>query len=199
MVKFLMTTIIMLLAGILTCLVFLIISENRHPSPVNMKEVAPVRKLYNVSYSNQNLSCLSEAIFNEAGTEPMIGKEAVGIVIMNRAEQKGTQNICSIVHESRVVNGVRICQFSYYCLPANRRLAPTSGTNWAESVFIAVKILNNKLNDGAELLVANATHFHADYVHPAWTRDMKFLSKIGTHLFYAEENQNEKVLTIGSN
>lgn len=32
-----------------------------------------------------------------------------------------------------------------------------------------------------------ATHFHADYVSPAWAGQLRFLGKIGRHLFYRDD------------
>lgn len=34
--------------------------------------------------------------------------------------------------------------------------------------------------------VVRATHFHLTFVHPKWVRKMKFVKKIGKHLFYLE-------------
>ena len=34
------------------------------------------------------------------------------------------------------------------------------------------------------LAVQGATHYHADYVNPGWHRSMKFVKKIGRHIFY---------------
>jgi hypothetical protein len=34
--------------------------------------------------------------------------------------------------------------------------------------------------------VVRATHFHLTSVHPKWVRKMKFVKKIGKHLFYLE-------------
>jgi spore germination cell wall hydrolase CwlJ-like protein len=31
-----------------------------------------------------------------------------------------------------------------------------------------------------------ATHYHADYVRPRWSRQMKRLIKIGRHIFYQD-------------
>jgi spore germination cell wall hydrolase CwlJ-like protein len=31
-----------------------------------------------------------------------------------------------------------------------------------------------------------ATHYHADYVRPRWSYQMKKLIKIGRHIFYAD-------------
>jgi len=33
-----------------------------------------------------------------------------------------------------------------------------------------------------------ATHFHATYVQPAWSKRMRRVTRIGEHIFYIEEN-----------
>lgn len=189
MVKLLLTTIIMLLSGILVCLVInLVTPKQQHEAPhVDVKQVATPRQLWNISYSNKNLFCLSEAIFHEAGIETKAGKEAVGIVILNRASAKSTEDICSIIHESMVVDGKRVCQFSYYCLPPSKRINPIAGLNWADSMLVSIELLNNRVDKDVYQKMGEAMYFHADYVHPSWSKDKRFLAKIGSHLFYAEE------------
>jgi len=190
MVKFMLAIVIALLSAILLCFFLILFRPQTPPKflpPPNVREAAEPRKQWNITYTNQNLWCLSEAIFHEAGTESSRGKEAVGIVILNRAEQKATQNLCSIVHESTLVDGKRICQFSYYCLIPQKRINPTSGVNWAECVFISAKLMNNEVSMENESLTAGAIYFHADYVHPAWAKNKKLIVKIGSHLFYGDK------------
>jgi spore germination cell wall hydrolase CwlJ-like protein len=46
---------------------------------------------------------------------------------------------------------------------------------------VAVKVLNG---DIYLTEVANATHYHATYVRPDWSRYLKKMTKIGLHIFY---------------
>lgn len=140
-----------------------------------------------VEYSTQNMNCLSEAIFHEAGIESSSGKEAVGLVIINRANQRKTSNLCSVIYESAIVNGQRICQFSYHCL--NKIKNPNKGINWAKSVLVAASLLNSQCDRKTLALVGTATFYHADYVLPSWSKKLQFLGKIDTHLFYKEEEK----------
>jgi hypothetical protein len=32
--------------------------------------------------------------------------------------------------------------------------------------------------------VGKATHYHANYVHPGWVREMKKMYRLGVHIFY---------------
>ncbi len=147
-------------------------------------------KKYNIKFSNENLRCLSEALFHEAGVDTHMGKEAVGIVILNRAEERGTTNLCSVIQEHKFVGGRKVCQFSYHCLPNKK--TPSDGNLWADSVYVAIKILNEKFEHNASF-IQNATHYHADYIKkPAWAEKMHFIAKIDTHLFYRAHNANTK-------
>ena len=55
---------------------------------------------------------------------------------------------------------------------------------------ISLKATNKQLTTYNEVSsikpVVRATHFHLTSVHPKWVRKMKFVKKIGKHLFYLE-------------
>ncbi|MDB5651148.1 MAG: cell wall hydrolase, partial [Hyphomicrobiales bacterium] len=52
---------------------------------------------------------------------------------------------------------------------------------WNVAQRIAREVLEGKtyLSD-----VGGATHYHANYVHPGWSRRLKKMDKIGSHIFY---------------
>jgi spore germination cell wall hydrolase CwlJ-like protein len=149
--------------------------------------VQPAKRFSTNYFSQKNLSCLTEAIFHEAGMEPDEGKEAVGIVILNRAEQRNTDNLCSVIAESSIIDGKKVCQFSYYCMNHfdHKKM---DGPVLASTALVAALILNNRFELGAMKLFRDATHYHADYITtPLWAKKMVFLGQIGVHKFYKKE------------
>lgn len=138
---------------------------------------------FEFEYNARSLYCLADAIYNEAGIESEQGKEAVGMTILNRTQNTSTKNVCSVIAQSRIVNGEKVCQFSYYCMP--KRYA--YGKNWEDSLFVAAKLLHNKIDVELYTAFGSATHYHAVYVKPFWRKSMTYLGRIGNHHFYKEE------------
>ena len=102
------------------------------------------------------IDCLAAVIYKEARGESLIGKLAVGQVVLNR----GT-NICKTVNQKG--------QFSWR---AKSRLYYDEPTyNLARTI----------LNRGYALRRFTATHFHNTTVTPNWTG---YLTTIGNHKFY---------------
>ena len=135
--------------------------------------------------------CLAEALFFEAGNQPLIGMIAVGEVITNRIKSdKYPDTICEVVHQGPVsqwwlenhnkkVPIRNQCQFSYYC---DGKVEDTyDGGNWDDSVFAAVLTTGqNRMID----ITSGATHYHANYVSPYWSKVMTRTVTIEDHLFY---------------
>jgi len=137
--------------------------------------------------------CLAEAIYFEAGNQPLIGKLAVAAVIKNRVKSSTYPNtICGVVHDGPVreswkKNGTYYpkrhkCQFSYWC--DGRSDEPRMGSiTWKDSSQIAnwsMLYLPSVLIKPVE----GATHYHATYVHPNWADHMQKVVQIEDHIFY---------------
>ena len=65
------------------------------------------------------LSCLAEAVYFEARSEPFVAQLAVANVILTRVDShRFPDNICDVVHQAKKWKGKPIrnkCQFSYWC------------------------------------------------------------------------------------
>ena len=134
--------------------------------------------------------CMAEAIYFEAGNQPLIGKIAVAAVILNRVHSMDyPDSICEVVHEGPIreswkKNGVYFpiknkCQFSYYC--DGRSDIPKFGPTWEDCLMIAEWALQDEwFIDQVE----GATHYHASYVHPNWADYMQRVVQIQDHVFY---------------
>jgi hypothetical protein len=122
------------------------------------------------------LLCMTQAVYYEAGFEPLQGRRAVAQVVLNRMRHPAfPKSICGVVYQ-----GARepVCQFSFVCDGSLYR-RPAAGS-WKEAEAIAAAAIDGFV----EKTVGAATHYHADYVAPYWAPKLAKLAKIGAHIFY---------------
>jgi spore germination cell wall hydrolase CwlJ-like protein len=122
------------------------------------------------------LLCLTQAVYYEAGFEPLAGRQAVAQVVLNRAMHPAfPKSVCGVVYQG--VNR-RVCQFSFTCDGSlNRRPNPTA---WLEAEAVARAALNGRVDTA----VGYSTHYHANYVSPYWAPRLVKIARIGAHIFY---------------
>lgn len=121
--------------------------------------------------------CLAQAIYYEARGEPLPGQIAVAEVVLNRKESRRYPNtICAVVFQNE--HRRNRCQFSFAC--DGKTDTPPSGKTWSKSVSLA----NYVLADDSLRLTDAATHYHADYVSPFWSKHLTKTVSIGQHIFY---------------
>jgi spore germination cell wall hydrolase CwlJ-like protein len=124
--------------------------------------------------------CLAQAIYYEARGEPLPGQIAVAEVVLNRKDSKRyPDTICAVVFQND--HRKHRCQFSFAC--DGKTDTPPTGRVWSKSVSLA----NYVLADGSLRLTNAATHYHADYVSPFWSRHLEKTVSIGRHIFYKRE------------
>ncbi|MGH8549587.1 MAG: cell wall hydrolase [Methylococcales bacterium] len=141
-----------------------------------------------VKRMTEDLECLALNIYFEARSEPVLGRRAVGHVVMNRVNHRGfPDSICDVVRQG----GSRTpkqCQFSWWCdglpdKPYNRAL-------WLKSLKLAVEIYAGRSKDPT----GGALWYHADYTNPHWSRTFQRGPKIGHHIFYRESRPKSRIL-----
>ena len=117
------------------------------------------------------LHCLALNIYHEARSESLEGKLAVGQVTMNRVRSAHYPNsICKVVWQRG--------QFSW--THDGRSDRPHNPEAWNEALRIAMITCERN----AHGLVGRATHYHAVYVRPYWTKAFRYVGRIGRHVFY---------------
>jgi hypothetical protein len=122
------------------------------------------------------LLCLTQAVYYEAGFEPVDGRRAVAQVVLNRLRHPAfPKSVCGVVYQGA---GGRVCQFTFVCDGALYR-APELGA-WRQAEAIARAALGGYV----ESAVGEATHYHADYVAPRWAPLLAKVAQIGQHIFY---------------
>lgn len=122
------------------------------------------------------LLCLTQAVYYEAGFEPVAGRRAVAQVVLNRVRHPAfPKSVCGVVYQG---SRTGVCQFTFVCDGALYR-APEAGA-WEQARAIAKAALAGYV----ERSVGEATHYHADYVAPRWAPMLAKVRQIGAHIFY---------------
>ena len=123
--------------------------------------------------SNNGLGCLALNIYHEGRGEPMEGQAAIATVTMNRVSSKHYPNtVCAVVWQHK--------QFSW-TQTAERFHTVTNLEAWQRALTIARIFIRGVKHPQ----VADATHYHAEYVRPYWIAEREPTSRIGKHFFYA--------------
>ena len=156
----------------------------------------PIEKLKTVDVDPIQATCLAENVYHESRNQGTAGWSAVISVTMNRVKDKRFPNtICGVVkqgptRESWKQNGTYYpikhkCQFSWYCDGKTDVIHKKNEKLYKEIynlsyVSLIKDIIILDITDGA-------THYHADYVTPAWARTKTKTIEIGDHIFYKWE------------
>jgi spore germination cell wall hydrolase CwlJ-like protein len=125
--------------------------------------------------SSNDLSCLADNIYFEAGGESRKGKIAIANVTLKRVSSgKYGKSVCGVVYS----RNNRSCAFSWTC--DKRSNIPHRGLSYAESKEIALLALLGELDD----VTGGAEFYHERHVKPKWCRRMRITVMIGGHIFY---------------
>ena len=117
------------------------------------------------------LRCMTEAVYREAGSEPMKGRYAVAQVIMNRMRSgRFPTSVCGVVRQKG--------QFTF-----PKGLGPKKGHGetrlWNEAKEVALSVMTSNVAHIAEEIL----YFRSSRMRrPA---GLRFMQSIGGHSFYA--------------
>lgn len=135
--------------------------------------------LVNPETMAQEQRCLAEAVYFEARSEPEAGQAGVAQVVLNRVKSGlYPTSICGVVYQNR--HRYKACQFSFAC--EGKRLVVNEPGPWELAQRVAKAVLEGERYDAR---LGSATHYHATYVAPFWSRKLKRNEKIGRHIFYS--------------
>ncbi len=123
------------------------------------------------------VDCLAAAAYYEAG-QGDLDERAVAQVVLNRVRHPAfPHTVCGVIfQQSDQPTG---CQFTFACDGAMTRRRP-SPEAWAS----ARRIAQDALSGRTEPRVGHSTHYHTDWVLPAWSRQMDKIATVNTHLFF---------------
>lgn len=129
----------------------------------------------------RELNCLARGIYFEARGESIRGQLAVGRVILNRVKSKAyPETVCGVVYQNKEKHNR--CQFSFACDGKPDTIKERA--EWGAILMHAAWLLASDREETSPRLVRYATHYHADYVSPHWSRILVLAGRIGHHLFY---------------
>jgi len=136
--------------------------------------------------ARQEVECLAQNMFFEAGQEPRQGQLGVAFVTHNRVlSGKYPTTYCEVVKQK--VNNV--CQFSWYCEAAARKRLLTLSNNPLYNDITELALRFYLFSDEFDDPTKGALFFHADYVKPTWN-NMRRTAYIGRHIFYNRIKKN---------
>jgi spore germination cell wall hydrolase CwlJ-like protein len=131
-----------------------------------------------------DLQCMAENIYYEAGNQSYAGKIAVGQVVLNRVKDpRYPRTVCGVIYDGSQNVKTTACQFSWTC--ADHKGVDKTSAFWHESQKAARELLTKK--DMVIDITEGATSYHANYVKPAWSKTLTFVAQIDQHLFYKNE------------
>lgn len=145
-------------------------------------------------FRHTEATCLAKNMYYEARNQGLAGQLAVSLVVMNRVKDSRYPNtVCGVVEqgptrESWKKNGTYYpiknrCQFSWFC--DGKSDEPKEPTTYKRLLDLALVLVYDDIQivDFTE----GATHYHADYVYPAWRKSKTKTVEIADHIFYRWE------------
>ena len=166
--------------SVVTALAVLLVSINLAIVPIKSYAQSIMVEEVGAEF-NEEINCLAQNIYYEAAKESYEGKLAVAQVTLNRVNSgKFANTVCGVVKQKDKINGVMICQFSWFCNQAYMRIIRNQ-YQWEESVIAAKKALTEPVaHDG--IYRSGAMYYHANYINPGWK--LTRVTQIGNHIFY---------------
>jgi N-acetylmuramoyl-L-alanine amidase len=153
-----------------------------------------------VSVDQKELKCMAENIYFEGRAEPMVGKIAIGHVVMNRIEDERFPNtICGVVKQGPVRDRIYYpiknrCQFSWWCdgqkdivwaTYMNGEIIESNMTAWRDSIHVALFIMSGDYTtDPTEGAVF---YYNPHIANPSWGLLYTETAMIGNHRFMKDK------------
>ena len=117
-------------------------------------------------------NCIAVAVYHEARGESLEGQLAVAQVIMNRAASgKYPANWCGVVKQPWQFSFVRNGQF-----PS----VDQSSDAWRKALGVTRLAVANAVPS----VPKDCLWYHANYVAPRWSNNLRRVEQIGAHIFY---------------
>ena len=117
------------------------------------------------------LGCLALNIYHEARGESRQGQLAVAAVTLNRVRSsRFPSSVCAVVWQPK--------QFSWTHVLDN--YFPTDMKAWKQAQKIARTVIDQKV----VAQYRNVLYYHSKKVRPYWSKQKRFVARVGSHLFY---------------
>ena len=145
--------------------------------------------------AHEQIVCLADNIYWEARNQPVKGMFAVAFVVDNRvSDERYPGTYCEVIQQGptrpswkdkTVYFPVKNrCQFSWYCDGKGDDIPSYDREVYSIAMEIARIIFFGQYNED---ITYGATHYHANYVYPAWRKTKTKTLIVGDHIFYRWE------------
>ena len=168
--------------GLALCLAFAVClsSPAAFAAPPTPEAKAGEKQIFR-SYKKE-MECLAKAIYFEARGEPARGQQLVARVILNRLDSiYYPDTICDVVYQND--HRRNACQFSFACDGEADRIEEPAAYRLARKIAIMTFRCDKECRRSRSG-IASSTHYHADYVAPSWSRKLRKMGQVGSHIFY---------------
>lgn len=141
---------------------------------------------YQVDFKEKEIQCLAENIYFEARGEPLVGRIAVGQVVLNRVKSKKfPSTVCGVVFQAEynqqtMMPKLHRCQFTWWCDGKPEEIKDYS--RYVDALILSEYLLTHPMMDVTE----GATYYHSAKVRPRWSFKKQRVSGISNHIFYRE-------------
>ena len=143
------------------------------PAAITPVEIEPLPLELELAFhraTQAEIECLASAVHHEARGEPAEGQIAVvEVILARRKNDRWPDNACRVIAQR--------AQFSF----VRSGSIPATPHDCREKHIALVR----QVLKGRSVGLREATHFHADYVHPKWRHSYRQLRQIGRHIFYS--------------
>lgn len=165
------------------------------------QDVIPVETPFQ-PYLEKQATCLAKNMYYEARSQGLAGQLAVSLVVLNRVKDTRYPNtICEVIQQGpvreswktkgkdvaesqRTYHPIRNrCQFSWFC--DGKSDDPKEPTTYGVLYEMAADLVYGDII--VVDITEGATHYHADYVFPAWRKTKTRTVEIEDHIFYRWE------------
>ena len=145
---------------------------------------------------HKQIICMADNIYWEARNQPVKGMWAVALVTDNRVGDPRFRNSqCEVIKQGptskwwyekhgKVVPIRHRCQFSWYCDGKSDEIPLYDIDVYRIALAIAQKVFFGSYSKD---ITKGATHYHADYVFPAWRKQKTKTLVVANHIFYRWE------------
>ena len=141
---------------------------------------------------HKQIICMADNIYWEARNQPVKGMWAVALVTDNRVgDPRFPNSHCEVIKQGptskwwyekhgKVVPIRHRCQFSWYCDGKSDEIPLYDIDVYRIALAIAQKVFFGSYSKD---ITKGATHYHADYVFPAWRKQKTKTLVVANHIF----------------
>lgn len=148
------------------------------PVPIRKPVIVPAVK----RLDEQQLYCMTRAIYHEARGEPFIGQTAVAHVVLNRAaanDRRWPKTVCEVIYQPDQFTDIQ--KFK----PTPAVLASSEWQNARRIAIVAMLGLDEDPTKGALFYYS-----HTKITAPWWARTKSILARFNNHTFLGDQNEH---------